>query len=311
MKKQLMILLALPLLAAACTGSSNQQAEPATPATANDTTVQANDIQSAQVDGVSGATNVANAPSFNGIIIMPPQNHVTLTLNMGGTVQAVNVLPGDHVRKGQVILTLANPAFIELQQAYLDAAAQTEYLEKEYQRQQNLASSESASQKRLQQSKADYLSMKSRKEAAAAQLQLLDIDTDQLAREGIRAYLDIRTPRSGYVTNMDINTGKYYAAGEPVCDVIDKSAPMLQLTAYEKDLTRIGRPNGGQHQPLHQGICTHCTSAQRFSSGNVRNSKDYRQKTVTLPHEAVSSTQKTLFHAECHCHHRGVPHAPA
>ena len=239
MKKQLMILLALPLLAAACTGSSNQQAEPATPATANDTTVQANDIQSAQVDGVSGATNVANAPSFNGIIIMPPQNHVTLTLNMGGTVQAVNVLPGDHVRKGQVILTLANPAFIELQQAYLDAAAQTEYLEKEYQRQQNLASSESASQKRLQQSKAAYLSMKSRKEAAAAQLQLLDIDTDQLAREGIRAYLDIRTPRSGYVTDMDINTGKYYAAGEPVCDVIDKSAPMLQLTAYEKDLNKL------------------------------------------------------------------------
>ncbi|WP_297271856.1 efflux RND transporter periplasmic adaptor subunit [uncultured Bacteroides sp.] len=194
MKKQLMILLALPLLAAACTGSSNQQAEPSTPATANDTTVQANDIQSAQVDGVSGATNVANAPSFNGIIIMPPQNHVTLTLNIGGTVQAVNVLPGDHVRKGQVILTLANPAFIELQQAYLDAAAQ---------------------------------------------LQLLDIDTDLLAREGIRAYLDIRTPRSGYVTNMDINTGKYYAAGEPVCDVIDKSAPMLQLTAYEKDLNKL------------------------------------------------------------------------
>ena len=38
---------------------------------------------------------------------------------------------------------------------------------------------------------------------------------------------------------MDINAGKYFAAGEPVCDVIDKSAPMLQLTAYEKDLDKL------------------------------------------------------------------------
>lgn len=33
---------------------------------------------------------------------------------------------------------------------------------------------------------------------------------------------------------MDVNAGKYFAAGDPVCDVIDKSKPMLQLTAYEK-----------------------------------------------------------------------------
>lgn len=71
-------------------------------------------------------------------------------------------------------------------------------------------------------------------EAAAAQLALLGTDTATLNREGIRTYLDIRAPRNGYVTNMDINAGKYFAAGDPVCDVIDKSKPMLQLTAYEK-----------------------------------------------------------------------------
>lgn len=49
---------------------------------------------------------------------------------MGGSVRDIRVLPGEYVRKGEVILTLANPAFIELQQSYLDAAAQTEYLKK-------------------------------------------------------------------------------------------------------------------------------------------------------------------------------------
>lgn len=236
--KQRMMYLMLALAAASCSSPSGQQTTPAD--TAETVAQSASDsTQTPEVDGVSGATNVANPPSFNGVIVMPPQNHVTVTLSMGGSVQDIRILPGEYVRKGEIILTLANPAFIELQQSYLDAAAQSEYLKKEYERQQKLVSGESASLKRLQQSKADYLSMKSRMEAAAAQLTLLGTDTATLNRKGICTYLEIRAPRNGYVTNMDINAGKYYAAGEPVCDVIDKSTPMLQLTAYEKDLDKL------------------------------------------------------------------------
>lgn len=236
--KQRMIYLMLALLATSCSSTSEQ---PVSSAGTAETVAQsdADSTQTPEVDGVSGATNVANPPSFNGVIVMPPQNHVTVTLSMGGSVQDIRILPGEYVRKGEIILTLANPAFIELQQAYLDAAAQTEYLAKEYDRQQKLVSGESASLKRMQQSKADYLSMKSRMEAAAAQLTLLGTDTATLNQKGIRTYLEVRAPRNGYVTNMDINAGKYYAAGEPVCDVIDKSTPMLQLTAYEKDLDKL------------------------------------------------------------------------
>lgn len=105
---------------------------------------------SVEVDGVSGATQVANAPSFNGILMVPPQQHATITLSMGGAVHSVAFLPGSYVQKNQVILTLENPDFIALQQTWLDAAAQVEFLEKEYLRQKNLASHEAASQKQMQ-----------------------------------------------------------------------------------------------------------------------------------------------------------------
>lgn len=236
--KQRIIYIVLALLAVSCSGNSEQQKESAD-VEGTVAEEKADSLENPEVDGLSGATNVSNPPSFNGIIVMPPQNHVTVTLSMGGSVQDIRVLPGEYVHKGEVILTLANPAFIELQQSYLDAAAQTEYLKKEYERQQKLVSGESASLKRMQQSKADYLSMKSRMEAAAAQLALLGTDTASLCGKGIRTYLEVRSPRNGYVTNMDINAGKYFAAGEPVCDIIDKSAPMLQLTAYEKDLDKL------------------------------------------------------------------------
>lgn len=95
---------------------------------------------------------------------------------------------------------------------------------------------EAASQKRFQQSKADYLSMKSRLEAAAAQLTILGVLPDQLLANGIHPYLEVKSPLSGYVAAMSINLGKYVEAGQPLCDVIDKGETLLCLTAYEKDL---------------------------------------------------------------------------
>lgn len=215
-------------------------------------------VDSVEVDGISSATALPNHSSFNGIMVVPPQRQATVTLTMGGTVHATTLLPGDYVKKGSVIVSLENPDFITLQQTYLDAHAQTEYLEAEYKRQQRLSEQEAASQKRFQQSKADYLSMKSRLEAAAAQLTILGIDPDELLKGGIRPYLEVKSPLNGYVASMNLNLGRYIEAGQPVCDVIDKGETLLCLTAYEKDLQDLepGKPvqfrvNGMGEQTFH------------------------------------------------------------
>lgn len=193
----------------------------------------------AQVDAVTSATDLPNHSSFNGTIVIPPQRHATITLTLGGKIHTTSLLSGAFVKKGEVLATLENPDFINLQQTYLDALAQVEYLKKEYERQERLSAEEAASQKRFQQSKADYLSMKSRLEAAGAQLMILDVSPEDLQKKGIRPYLEVKAPLSGYVASMNINLGKYVNAGEPICDVIDKGETLLCLTAYEKDLQNL------------------------------------------------------------------------
>lgn len=210
------------------------QQEEAAPAPATETVAQADSAQ--QTDAVSSATNVAKSASYNGVITVPPQRQATVTLTMGGSIHSTNLLPGSYVRQGEVIATLENPEFIQLQQTYLESAAQAEYLEKEYNRQKMLSEQEAASQKRFQQSKADYFSMKSRMEAAAAQLKLLQVDVDRLHEQGIQPYLEVKAPLDGYVTSMKVNLGTYLNAGEPICDIINKGETLLELTAYEKDL---------------------------------------------------------------------------
>ncbi|MDH6359080.1 efflux RND transporter periplasmic adaptor subunit [Parabacteroides sp. PF5-9] len=182
---------------------------------------------------------MVNHSSFNGVLMTPPQRYATVTPTMGGTVHSTNLLNGIYIKKGTVIATLENPEFITLQQEYLDAYAQTTYLKSEFERQERLSVQEAASQKRFEQSKAEYLSMKSRLEGASAQLTILGVSPKDVLSEGIQPYLEIKSPLSGYVSGMNINLGKYINGGDPICEVIDKGETLLQLTVYEKDLMRL------------------------------------------------------------------------
>ena len=238
MKKMIFPVVAVFL--ASCNPSDKQTTQQtAETQTETATTETAPSADSLQVDGITGATNVANASTFNGTLVIPPQHFAAITLPMGGIVKNLSLLPGTYVQKGKVLATLENPEFITLQQEYLDSRAQLEYLEAEYHRQQTLSQEEAASQKKLQQSKADYLSMKSRMQAAVAQLQLLGIQPEQLVGHGISPSLEIKAPISGYVSNLQANLGKFLDAGEPLCEIIDKSRMMVRLVAYEKDLENL------------------------------------------------------------------------
>lgn len=237
-------LLAALLTAATLSCSRSQQTseEPA----ASDTTAPlhtertpsplASDSDSLKVDAVTSATHVANSPTFNGQMMISPDRQATVTSTMGGQIHQLLVLPGKAVKQGQLIALLDNPELIELQQTYFESSAQLEYLDAEYQRQLSLGRQEAASQKRVQQCKADFLSMRSKMLAAATRLKALGIDAASLNPTEMMAYLPVKAPISGYVTDLQVNLGKYVETGDPICNIIDKHKPLLQLTVYEKDL---------------------------------------------------------------------------
>lgn len=190
------------------------------------------------VDALTAAT-MTNKVSFNGTLVIPPQEMATITLSMGGIVKSTSLLPGASVAKGSILATLENPEFIILQQIFLDSHAQLEYLEAEYIRQQNLANAEVASKKKLQESKANYLSTKSQMQSAAAQLSLLGLNAESLLTQGVTPYIEVKAPFSGFVNNVQMNVGKHFAAGETLCEVINKQNMLIALTTYEKDLANI------------------------------------------------------------------------
>jgi len=217
-----------------CGGRQNAE-QSASPETSYDTAR----VLEMEVDATTSATRVNNQPTFNGVLVIPNQYHVTVTLFMDGVVKRAPLLSGAFVKKGELLAILENPEYITLQQSYIESHAQEEFLEAEYRRQEALAEGEAASKKTLQQSKADYLSMKSRREAAAAQLLLIGFNPAKILSDGIIPQLELYSPIDGYIANMQTNIGKYISAGDPVCDVIDKNKMLLKLTVYEKDINKL------------------------------------------------------------------------
>ena len=196
-------------------------------------------VKNDNADALTSATRTNNQPIFNGVLMIPPQYHATITLFMDGVVKSTSLLSGAFVRKGDLLAILENPEYIALQQSYIESHAQEEFLAAEFFRQETLASGEAVSKKRLQESKAEYLSMKSRREAAAAQLKLLGFDPAKILANGIIPQLELCAPISGYVANVQINTGTHVATGNPICDILDKNKMLLKLTIYEKDINKI------------------------------------------------------------------------
>lgn len=70
----------------------------------------------------------------NGILDAPPQQVVSVSAPLGGFLKNTALLQGSRVRKGQVIATIGNLEFIQIQQDYLEAKNQFEFAKADYER---------------------------------------------------------------------------------------------------------------------------------------------------------------------------------
>ena len=186
---------------------------------------------------------ISNPIRVNGMLDVPPQNMVSIAAPMGGFVKHTELLQGMRVKQGQVIATLEHQDYIQLQQDYLDSKTQLEFLEIEYKRQQELASENVNAAKVLQQSKSNYFSAKAKEEGLRARLKLIGLSAEGLEKDGIKSVIHIITPIAGYVTEVNVNRGKYVNSADVMFEIVDTEHLHAEAQVFEKDIMnlRIGQ----------------------------------------------------------------------
>ena len=180
-----------------------------------------------------------NPVKANGILDVPPQNLVTVSAPLGGFVKYTELLQGMKVRKGQVLIVMEHPDYIQIQQDYLDGKSQLEFLALEYKRQQDLATDNVNSMKTLQQSKSNYLSTKAKVEGLKAKLKLINIDPVDIEAGEIRNTISITSPISGFLTQVNINIGVHVNPTDVMAKIVDTEHLHAEAQVFEKDISKL------------------------------------------------------------------------
>lgn len=182
---------------------------------------------------------ISRTLQVSGKIEVPPQNMVSVSVPLGGYLKSSQLLPGMHVRKGEVIAVMEDQQYIQLQQDYLIGLAKLKYSEKEFERQRELNISKATSDKIFQQADAEYTTQKVTVKSLSEKLKLIGIDPVRLTESNISKSINLLSPIDGFVTHVNVNIGKYSQPSEVLFELVNPTDIHLALTIFEKDLDDI------------------------------------------------------------------------
>jgi cobalt-zinc-cadmium efflux system membrane fusion protein len=175
----------------------------------------------------------------NGALRVPNNNKANVTSLYGGVVKSINVQLGDFVKKGQLIATIANPQFIQLQEEYLSTSSKIIFAEQEVARQKELNEGNAGALKNYQSANAELKAMRTRRASLQQQIQLMGINPNSLNNGNLRSALSVTSPISGTVSNVFSKIGSYVDVSSPVAEIVDNSQLHLDLNVFEKDLPML------------------------------------------------------------------------
>lgn len=202
-------------------------------------------ITKAQYEGEKMALGTLTEYNFNetvkvnGMIDVPPQSKSSITAFIGGYITKTPLLIGDNVKKGQLLVTLENPEYVQLQQNYLEIAEQLNYLRSEFNRQKTLFDEKITSEKNYLKAESDYKSNLANYNGLRKKLQMLNLNPSSVEQGRIASTINLYAPINGHVTKVNVSNGTYVSSSDVIMEIVDIDHIHLELSVFEKDIMKV------------------------------------------------------------------------
>jgi len=183
--------------------------------------------------------NLSNIIKLNGVIDVEPESMASVSAPLGGYLKTAGKLPGEEIKKGQVLATIENPEFIQIQQDYLESLSKLQFLEEEYKRQKQLREEDINSAKTFQQVSSEYRITQGQVKAYEQQLALAGISKSSVQNGNISRTANLYAPITGFVKASNVNIGDYVSPQDVLFELVNIEDVHLALNAFEKDLEKI------------------------------------------------------------------------
>jgi cobalt-zinc-cadmium efflux system membrane fusion protein len=241
MKLYKITVVAFAYVVLASCGGSSEQASPSSEKNAENNIVLTPE-QIAQAGITTGKITIQPMQSslkLNGKIDVPPQNLISVSFPLGGFLKSTSLLPGKPVRKGEIIATIENEAFIQMQQEYLTTKSRYDFLQKDLQRQKELNTTKTASDKTYQQAQNDFETAQISLRALEEKLLLVGLNPNNLSTQNMSRSINLYAPVNGYVSKVNVNIGKFVSPTDVLFEIVDPSDVHLTLTVFENDIHKL------------------------------------------------------------------------
>lgn len=227
-------------LLVACGGAKQENVESNEVLQGNEIILNA-DQQKLLALNMGNAQNVMMSSTLDiqGKIDLPPQNIISVNFPLGGYLRSTKLIPGMRVQKGEVIAIMEDQAIVQLQQDYLSAKAKSALASLEFERQRNLVDANAGTSKNFQQAEAELKMQQVLVKGLAEKLKLIGMDPAALNETNITGQVQLRSTINGYVSKVNVNTGKYVQPAETMFELIDPDDIHVALTIFEKDLNNV------------------------------------------------------------------------
>ncbi|CAH8284454.1 cobalt-zinc-cadmium efflux system membrane fusion protein [Mariniflexile fucanivorans] len=177
----------------------------------------------------------------SGMIDVPPHNKASVSAFMGGYITKTPLLIGDKVRKGQLLVTLENPEFVEIQQQYLEVSEQLNYLKSEYNRQKTLFDEKITSEKNYLKAEGTYKSSLAQYNGLRKKLSMMNISAASVEQGKITSTVNLYATIDGFVTKVNVSNGTYVSPADVILEIVDTNHIHLELSVFEKDILKVNK----------------------------------------------------------------------
>ncbi|MEY3687535.1 MAG: hypothetical protein RIR84_376, partial [Bacteroidota bacterium] len=220
---------------AACGGAKQENVESGEISQGNEIILNADQQKMLALQlGNAQTVMMSAALDIQGKIDLPPQNIISVNFPLGGYLRSTKLIPGMRVQKGEVIAIMEDQAIVQLQQDYLSAKAKSSLASLEFERQRNLADANAGTSKNYQQAEAEFRMQQVLVKGLAEKLKLIGMDPALLNESNITGQVQLRSTINGYVSKVNVNTGKYVQPAETMFELIDPDDIHVALTIFEK-----------------------------------------------------------------------------
>lgn len=226
----------------------------------------------------------------NGMFDAPPENKATVSAYFAGYVKNISLLPGDAVKKGQVLFTLENPGYVQMQQDFLEAQSRLDYLKADYDRQQTLLADNITSKKSFLKSESEYKVTLTQYQSLKKKLGLMNINPNTLSGETITSTISVLAPISGTVTSIEASKGMFLNPSDVALTVTNTNRIHLELKIFEQDLPLVK-----EGQPIKIHLQNNSDSIYDGEVHLINKAVNTEDRTINIHGDLVNDKDAKLF----------------